>query len=256
MKGNFNFLIVLLIILMAEKADWIVEKHPGYTLNYQNIDRSCIKEYIQIIDTGIKSVQTFFDEPYKSEFGVFIHPNRISIDNQWRKDWKIPDFKSECWMVASGVAGRLDFISPRVWLTEACEHNFSDKQRSQQLITHELVHVFHGQYNKSPDFSDVTGLDWFVEGLATYASGQCDSLRIAEIKTSIRKNEIPSTLDNFWTGNLKYGLSGSMVMYIDIKFGRTKLRELLKSNRKAEILSLLGISETELLKDWRSYFEK
>jgi hypothetical protein len=60
----------------------------------------------------------------------------------------------------------------------------------------------------------------------------------------------------FWTGNLKFGLSGSMVMYIDIKFGRTKLRELLKYNEKTETLFLPGISETELLKDWRSYFDK
>lgn len=73
---------------------------------------------------------------------------------------------------------------------------FIQKQKkTQQLITHELVHVYHGQLNASPDFSNVEGIDWFVEGLATYASGQCDSLRISEIKKAISGNKIPNGLD-------------------------------------------------------------
>ena len=80
-------------------------------------------------------------------------------------------------MVASGVASKLDMLSPLQWAKESCEHDYADKLKTQQIIAHELVHVFHGQLNVSPDFSDVTNLDWFVEGLATYASGQLDKVR-------------------------------------------------------------------------------
>jgi len=159
-------------------------------------------------------------------------------------------------MVASGVANKLDLISPVTWDNEACEHIYSDKIKTQQLITHELIHVYHGQLNTSPDFSDVTGIEWFVEGIATYASGQCDSIRIAEIKKSVLNNTIPMSLDKFWTGNLRYGLSGSMVMYIDYKYGRVRLKELLKFNRKSEILTHLGITEPILLSEWKNYIEQ
>ncbi|MFZ4520792.1 MAG: hypothetical protein ACOYNC_03750 [Bacteroidales bacterium] len=50
---------------------------------------------------------------------------------------------------------------------ESCEHVYSEKLKTQQIITHELVNVYHGQLNAGPDFSDVSGIDWFVEGLAT-----------------------------------------------------------------------------------------
>ena len=65
------------------------------------------------------------------------------------------------------------------------------------------MHVYHAQLNSSPDFSDTEGIDWFVEGLATYTSGQCGSSRIKEIKKAIAENKIPETLDSFWKGNLK-----------------------------------------------------
>jgi len=61
------------------------------------------------------------------------------------------------------------------------------------------VHVFHAQLSSSPDFSDTEGIDWFVEGLATYASGQLDSLRLKEIKNAIIENNAPASLDSFWT---------------------------------------------------------
>ncbi|MGH2647254.1 MAG: hypothetical protein ACRDE8_06785, partial [Ginsengibacter sp.] len=115
-------------------------------------------------------------------------------------------------MVASGVSDRIDILSPRLWRSENCEHDYSQKEQTQQLITHELVHVFHGQLNPSPDFSNVNNIDWFIEGLATCASGQCDSSGITEVINAIKNNSIPSSINQFWTGKLKYGLSGTLVM--------------------------------------------
>jgi hypothetical protein len=100
-------------------------------------------------------------------------------------------------MVASGIAAKLDMISPKLWDKQSCEHIYSETTHPQQLITHELVHVYHGQLNVSPDFSNVEGIDWLVEGLATFASGQCDALRIAEVKKAINENKIPKSLDDF-----------------------------------------------------------
>jgi hypothetical protein len=127
-------------------------------------------------------VKSFFDEEYKNSFTIALHPNRASLDSTWRKDWNMPSFKSECWMVASGVGARMDIIAPAKWDQQSCDHHYADKEKTLRLISHELFHVYHGQLNASPDFSKVNNIDWFVEGLATYASGQCDSSRLSSIK--------------------------------------------------------------------------
>jgi hypothetical protein len=238
-----------------DSPGWITQDHSEYKLNFTEKDKENIKEYVLLFDNGIKLPAIFFDDSFKEKFDIFVHPNRQSIDSQWASDWKITGFKSECWMVASGIAGRFDLISPKTWEKESCEHLYTDKTQTQQLITHELIHVFHGQISKSSDFSDFEGLDWFVEGLATYASGQCNDSRISEIKKAIERTEIPSSLDNFWSGKMKYGLSGSMVMYIDREFGRSKLKALLKIKIKAELLEELKLSEAELLIGWESYLK-
>jgi hypothetical protein len=228
---------------------WLTQKNKNYNLLYTSTD---VKN---LMDNGIVFVNNFFGATYNKSFDVIIHPNRHSLDSTWRKDWGMPDFKSECWMVASGIATKLDIISPITWDKEACEHIYSQTKKTQQLITHELVHVYHGQLNPSPDFSKVEGLDWFVEGLATFASGQCDLTRIVEIKNAISQNKIPDGLDNFWTGNLKYGLSGSVVMFIDKKYGRAKLKQLLPLTKKSDLLSVLKITETDLLLEWKAYMQ-
>jgi len=260
MKIRFHHFIIAFSLLSvvgwsANYTEWIVKKYQTYALYYTKFDEKNTNEYSKFIDNGITSVKDFFDASYKKSFDVYIHPNRVSLDSQWRRDWNMPGFKSECWMVASGVANKLDIISPKLWDIESCEHKYADKIKTQQLITHELVHVFHGQLNASPDFSDATGIDWFVEGLATYASGQCDSARIAKVKKAIAENKIPVSLDKFWTGKLKYGLSGSVVMFIDHKYGRSKLKALLSFNKNTEILAALNITEPALLNDLKTYLE-
>jgi hypothetical protein len=250
------FIAPIIIGWMAVGEKWISERQKNYELHYTQTDKRNKREYLSIIKKGFSSVSLFFESHFQREFDIYIHPSRQSLDSTWQRDWKMPDFKSECWMVASGTALKLDMISPKIWDKVACEHNYAESAMTQRLITHELVHVFHGQANASPDFSNTEGIDWFVEGLATYASGQCDSSKIADVKKSIFANKVPKSLDNFWAGNLKYGLSGSLVMYIDKNCGRQKLKELLPFNKKSEILQALNITETELLTRWTNYVKE
>ncbi|MGZ8511351.1 MAG: peptidase MA family metallohydrolase [Chitinophagaceae bacterium] len=250
------FFVSILLSWKAISDNWITEKQKGYKIFYTSIDKQNKREYLKLVKNGIESVTAFFSNPFNNEFNVVVHPNRQSLDSTWQRDWQMPEFKSECWMVASGTASKLDMISPKFWDHESCEHNYTNTIKTQQLITHELVHVYHGQYNLSPDFSDVTGIDWFVEGLATYASGQYDSSRMAEVKSAIAENRVSTSLDKFWTGKLKYGLSGSVVKYIDDKYGRAKLIELLKYNKLSDLLSSLSTTESALLNEWKKELTK
>lgn len=246
------FTIAAFIILMPA-GNWRHDKQEGYSMFYTVADEPNREEYTRLIANGREAVQYFFQGNFSQNFAVFIHPDRQSLDSTWQKDWNMPLFRSECWMVASGVADKMDMISPKRWDDLACEHSYTDSIKTRQLITHELVHVYHGQHNSSPDFSDVSGMDWFVEGLAVYSSGQYDPARQAEVQRAIRNNQVPETLQEFWTGSLRYGLSGSVVKFIDDRYGRTRLTELLQYNRLPHMLAALNTSEQELLNMWKKY---
>jgi hypothetical protein len=253
------FLTVLFVLLFSGwttvRDKWIIEKQNGYSLFYTTPDKKNIDEYNVYFENGKRTVEEFFQAPFHTGFDIYIHPDRASLDSAWQKDWDMPDFQSQCWMVASGVAHKLDLISPKMWDNLSCEHSYSDTLKTQRLITHEFVHVYHGQQNASPDFSDVSGMDWFVEGLAVYVSGQCDSTRIAQVKKAISENSVPETLEDFWNGNLRYGLSGTVVMFLDKEFGREKLISLLRYNNIEALLISLETDGSEIIDGWKMYME-
>jgi hypothetical protein len=247
------FLLLSGPVLSQEK--WMSHESGKYTVYYTQGDAGDLEEYGRLFERGSKIVTAFFGAAYTHPFGVHIHPSRASLDRAWQLAWNMPDFTSQCWMVASGTADRFDLIAPKRWDSLACEHSYADSLETQRLITHELVHVIHGQKNQSPDFSDVSGIDWFIEGLAVYASGQCDDARIAQVKEALKKEEAPEQLSGFWSGPARYGLSGSMVMYLDERFGRERLFALLEFNHLEPLLAALEVTEPELLSGWKTYME-
>lgn len=258
MKSFFVNIMLLFTLFAAVPGseDWKIQEQKKYSLYYTSADAGDLKIYGRMLNKGVDATEAFFGQKFKARFRVFLHPGRVSLDSTWRADWKMPGFRSECWMVASGVAARLDLLSPRQWAGDACEHVFSDRLRSQQVFTHELIHVFHGQRQPSPDFSSSDGIDWLVEGLATYASGQCDSSRLSEVRNALVEKKVPASLDRFWTGKLRYGISGSMLLYIDKAYGRSMLLELLPLASKTSVLKTLNISEEKLIADWSAFILK
>ena len=234
------------------RLEWDSLVKKEYTLHYTNTDKNKIITIDDELQSGFKHIVDFFHHSFINKFDVYIFPNRTLMDKQWRKDWNDSTFQSQCWMIASGVGHRLDILSPNAWTKEACDHNADESSEIRQVIWHELVHVFHGQYNPDHTFNNIEKLDWLVEGTATFVSGQLDTKRSQRIKKLINENKTPSTLDNFWKGQERYGLSGSMVAYIDTKYGRKKLFELLKETNKGTALNSLDISETQLLAEWKN----
>jgi len=105
--------------------------------------------------------------------------------------------------------------------------------------------------NPSGDFSAVEGLDWFVEGLAVYASGQLDEQPISPATDALKAGVMPEQLADAWKGKYRYGVSGSLVRYLDRRVGRAVLTSMLRATTQAEVLALAGMSESELLTKWR-----
>jgi len=237
-----------------DSLNWQSLVKKEYTLHFTETDKSQLISIDNYLQSGFKHIADFFHHSFPDKLDVYIFPNRKSLDKQWQKDWSDSTFQSECWMIASGVAHRMDILSPNVWLKESCDHNASDSTEIRKVIWHELTHVFNGQYNPDHAFNYIEKLDWLVEGVATYVSGQLDGRRLQRIKQLIQNNNTPATLDEFWKGQEKYGLSGSIVAFIDNKYGREKLFALLKQTNKQDALKLLGLPEEQLLKSWRESF--
>lgn len=230
--------------------------YKKYALFYTDADGTETDVYVRYLDKGIKQVEKFCERKFNNSFDVYIYPTRGMLDKQWQSDWKISDFKSECWMVASGVGTKLDLLSLQKWKTEACEHEAGNRTETQKLLAHELFHVFHGQQNPSPDFSETEGLDWLVEGFATYASEQLDEKRMNAVREAGQQDQLPARLDDLWKGKLKYGLVGSMIKWVDGKYGRQKLLQLLSCKTKKEAFAMLGTQEEEMIKEWRESLKR
>ncbi len=224
----------------------------GFTLELTDADREREAEVRGLVVRGRGTVETFFGRAYPRAVTVKLFPDRASLTAFWREDWKAPDLVPECWMVASGTARSLPLLSPGVWKKEACDHDPADAIATARLVTHELVHVFHGQSSPSPEFDGLDGIAWFVEGLATFASGQLDAGRLAGAREAVRAGKGPARLEDVWKGKHRYGFAGSLVAHVDATWGRKKVLEMLRGTSQAELLASLGVTEAALLEGWRA----
>ena len=247
--------VILVFLLFFSSNDGKAQERDTtfFQLHYDIVDSQESEKIRLWLEEGRKELLAFFENDFKKPFDVYLFSQRDSLDKQWQKDWNMPGFKSQCWMVASGIAHRMDILSPRVWSEQACEHDSRDTLATRNLIIHEMIHVFHGQQNPSPTFENIDNIDWFVEGIAVYASGQLDQERYRDARTFLSEQERPTALSEVWKGQHRYGLAGSLVSYIDKEYGRAAINHLLGLTTATQMLDFLSITEEELIREWKSH---
>lgn len=201
--------------------------------------------------TAQETIEDFFGAPFEEPVRVTIAADRATFDAVMPPEWGMTP--TQCWMVGVGVADWFAVLSPAAWEDEACEHDPDNAEELQDLITHELVHTYHGQHNPTRDFTGMDDLGWFVEGLATYASGQMAHSHAGDAKAALAEGAIPADLESAWSGKYRYGVSGSMVAYIDATYGREVLASLLDATSEYDLLGRLGLSEPEFLTAWQDW---
>lgn len=199
---------------------------------------------------GREQVERFFGRPFAKPFTVTIHPDRAAFDAWFKSRWNLPG--TAPWMVASGVADRLDILSPRVWKSEAAEHDPSDAAHRRDLVAHELVHVFHGQACPRGDFDGMDDLGWFVEGLAVYVSGQLDRSHRGKAAEAIAAGKAPARLADAWSGRWRYGVAGSMAAFVDRAYGRAVLEKMMTVVSNDQALALMKTTEEGFLAAWKA----
>jgi hypothetical protein len=223
------------------------------SIEFTEADRPLIQLIRSHTVRSKQGIEEFFDGPFPGPVRIRVFPDRASLTEFWRIAWQAPDFQPQCWMVASGTGSMLTLLSPRVWTSEACEHDSHDSVAAFQLIMHELVHVFQGQHNPHPELDGLDDIAWFVEGVATYASGQLARSHAGRVSEALKSGKLPNTLNDVWTGPYRYGLSASLVRYIDITYGRRKITAMLEGTSEQQLLAMLGTSESELLSRWETF---
>jgi hypothetical protein len=199
---------------------------------------------------AVPAVEAFFGQPFAEPVRFVLARDRASFDAAFPPAWEMG--ATRCWMVGVGVADFLVLLSPDVWATQACDHSGSAEE-VRGILTHELVHTYHGQRNPSRDFTGAEDASWFVEGLAVLASGQLTDQRLAGVREAVRRGEGPTGLDSVWAGRGRYGQAGSLALYLDETYGRARLNDLLAARNSADLLSRLGTTEADLVRGWRAW---
>lgn len=252
-----TMLLALLVTACATprgvpQSPWQTRTVAGVTVRYQTPDEAVADQVTDAVSAGHRQIEAYFGAPFPDRYEVVIYPDRQQLTDHWREEWKTPELQAQCWMVASGSATALALLSPRVWATEACEHDASNVPRTRALMTHELVHVFHAQHLTGRTFDGMDEAGWFVEGLAVQVSGQLALGHLASASAAIAAGKAPSSLAEAWSGKYKYGVCGSLVGWVEAKAGRPALRKMLAFRTTPELLTAIGLGEPELLEHWRA----
>ena len=198
---------------------------------------------------AVLAIQSFFGARFPDPIHFQLVSERADFDAAVKKYGLSP---TQCWMVGLGTADMMVVLSPEAWKKQACEHDPKDADATRQLVEHELIHVYHGQFNPTRDFTGVDDLDWFIEGLAVFGSGQLTKDRLEKMQAAVAAGQVPDALANVWTGSNRYAFAGSLVRYVDQTWGRVTLVRLLPARSSAEALAILRTNEKSLLAGWRA----
>ncbi len=198
---------------------------------------------------GRRNAAAFFARDVLRDFVVQVVPDRAALDTLWRRLFGNPGFSSECWMIAAGNASGVSMLSPGAWATQSCGHDGADAVHRRGVVFHEVVHVHHAQTNAA--YQQLA--PWLVEGLAVYASGQHDVVQQAYVRELLRRGDGPSSLAAVSVSGDLYPVGGSLLAFVDARYGRDRLRETEGVSSDAELLTRLGTTEASFLAEWRAF---
>jgi hypothetical protein len=236
----------------APADEWLTVIGGGVSIRAVRSDSGLVPLVRDAVRNGEMLATTFFAVAPLQPFSISIYPDRPSLTDRWRVAWQLPAFQPECWLIAAAWATELDLLSPRAWSRDACGHNADNLTHVRNVIAHEVVHVLHGQLGQHANLGSMLSAQWFTEGLATYISGMLDVDYAGVVQGRLGAGFAPRTLAEVWNEQARYPLSASIVRYIDRRYGRIALRDLLTARSTTAILTRLGVGEAELLTAWRA----
>lgn len=208
------------------------------------------RAFTQYAVNAEKLISKFFGIGFQNPVTLVLCKDRAAFDAELKRQWGMGT--TERWMVGAAGASKAFFLSPDAWAKEADEHNPNNPVEIERIVAHELTHSFHAQSSPSKDLDGMDGMAWFVEGLATYVSGQLDAARLKGLPKP-SESSFPKSLADVWKGRARYGLAGSLAKYVDGKWGRPTLLKLLTATTNEAALKVVRVSDAELIEGWKAW---
>lgn len=248
--------VVALIACSASPASpsndgMLVTTVGSVRIEYFEADQSRVETYRAGVSAGVANAETFAGLHFQSGFGLHVYPTRVSLTTYWRTAWNDPALDPQCWMIASSNRESIAFLSPRIWTSENCGHDGNSTAYVSRVIAHETIHILQAQNNPAADINAVQQTKWLNEGVAVLGSGQFDDDQAQVVRQLVQGGFVPASLAAIWTGQQGYAVSGSLTKYIDTRWGRGSLRQIILKTNNADILTVLGVSESELISAWK-----
>src|SRR5690242_255750 len=75
---------------------------PPFQVGFQPADATTAAALDPVLRADVVAVERYFGAPFQAPFRITIHPDRAAFDASFPPDWGVG--RTECWMVASGVA--------------------------------------------------------------------------------------------------------------------------------------------------------
>jgi hypothetical protein len=233
---------------------WDTMQQAGISVEFEPADSSWASTLLADAQLGRTQANAFFNADTLHNFVVRVYPSRSVMEPEWRLVFNAPNMQFQCWMIANANAERVLTLSPRVWGSQACGHSSVDAQYVRRIMTHEIVHVLHRRLNTDPALRNLAGSSWLVEGLAVLASGQFDASMAAFARQGLQAAP-PTLLSGLLDTNYGYAFAGSIVDYIDRRYGRGIVVSLLRAADSNAIFAILQTTPAALLSDWRANVE-
>lgn len=227
---------------------------PQYHVKATDAPQKSVTRIERALEQGDSIVRKYFGKPFPKSFDVVIAASRKEFDVVAGRRWKMP--ASDRWMVGAGGSDILLLLAPDRWKGEADEHDGESDKELNDIVAHELVHVYHSQVCPNHEFDGMDDVAWFIEGLAVRVSGQLESSHRGVAQKAIIEGTAPKTLEAAWSGKHRYGIAGSMARFVETTWGKATVLDLLKATSNSEALNRLKTTEDRFLRDWRAWVER
>jgi hypothetical protein len=177
---------------------------------YQLISNQTTLDIQNEYDKNIEEIKHFFDEDWMpgTKPIICLVPTRIEYN-------KILQENTQSWLVGNVNGSTIYIMNPENLENES--NGVHKKSDFKKLLKHEMMHVyttFYSQFSFTPA--------WLMEGIAVHYAQQYKT------DAGYDKNKLLNTL--FQTQGDFYSESGNYVKYLDEKYGREKIKQLIKKS--------------------------
>jgi hypothetical protein len=234
-----------------DAGTWRYLTANGVKLGYTTADSGEAPSLLAAAVRGRAMIEAFAGVSLGDVVLTHIHPSRATLEPDWQQTFGTPPGGFQCWMIANANRSTVMMLSPRVWASDSCGQPRGDSVAARSVLAHEMMHTLHRRTYPDSLFRGMNQSGWLYEGIAVYSSGQMAERYDSQVAGAVAAGE-PATLASVLTTERGYAVAGSIVRYIDRKYGRAVLTDLMRRQGNPDILTRLGVTEAALLAEWRA----